>query len=178
MPTIQTSILGASGEYLVLSLLLKNNFIAGKAPENTKDYDLIIINKDGTNSAPIQVKTSSHNTHWIMSEKHEIVINNLYFFFVYMGEELKDTEIFIIDSKTVAHALSFSHKIWGKLPGINGKKHKDNSMRKLSRDFSHIVRNTPNYRELLTKTEVEFINEYSEGWINQFKNAWHLLKSE
>ena len=44
----QTSVIGASGEYLVLSTLLKHNFIAGKAPDNTKDYDLVVINKDGT----------------------------------------------------------------------------------------------------------------------------------
>ena len=48
----QTSVIGASGEYLVLSTLLKHNFIAGKAPENTKDYDLVVVNKNGVEYIP------------------------------------------------------------------------------------------------------------------------------
>ena len=57
---IQSAVLGASGEHLILSQLLRLNFVAGKAPDNTKDYDLIVLNKDGTTSSPIQVKTSGH----------------------------------------------------------------------------------------------------------------------
>ena len=49
----QSAVLGASGEYLILSNLLRLNFVAGKAPDNTKDYDLIVLNKSGTSSSPI-----------------------------------------------------------------------------------------------------------------------------
>ena len=52
---LQSAVLGASGEYLVLSHLLRLNFVAGKAPDNTKDYDLIVLNKNGTSSSPLQV---------------------------------------------------------------------------------------------------------------------------
>ena len=64
----QSSVIGAAGEYLVLSHLLRLGFIAGKTPDFTKDYDLVVINKDGTNSAPIQVKTST-SPNWMMQKK-------------------------------------------------------------------------------------------------------------
>ena len=37
--TPQSAVPGASEEYLVLSHLLRLNFVAGKVPDNTKDYD-------------------------------------------------------------------------------------------------------------------------------------------
>ena len=37
----------------MLSQLLKMNFVAGLAPENTKDYDLIVLNREGNVSFPI-----------------------------------------------------------------------------------------------------------------------------
>ena len=76
----QPAVIGASGEYLVLSHLLRLNLIAGTAPENTKDYDLIVLNKDGTTSFPIQVKTTiDKKDGWILKDKHEKIIKNLIF---------------------------------------------------------------------------------------------------
>ena len=40
------AVVGAAGENLVLSHLLRLNYIAGLAPYNTKDYDLIILSED------------------------------------------------------------------------------------------------------------------------------------
>ena len=69
--SLQSAVVGASGEHLVLSNLLRLNFVAGKAPDNTKDYDLIVLNKDGTSSSPIQVKTSIRKERgWILQKKH------------------------------------------------------------------------------------------------------------
>ena len=76
---IQSAVLGASGEHLILSQLLRLNFVAGKAPDNTKDYDLIVLNKDGTTSSPIQVKTTSQKSGWVLSKKHETPIKDLTF---------------------------------------------------------------------------------------------------
>ena len=170
----QSAILGASGEYLVLSHLLRLNFVAGKAPDNTKDYDLIVLNKDGTSSSPIQVKTTFKETHCLLQEKHEKVIKNLIFCFVCMSKDTHASEIFVINSKVVACAISTSHKIWLKLPGLKGQKHNESSMRALHRDFSFFTK-VKNYKEYLNKEETKFIDEHSIGWMDKYKEAWNFI---
>jgi hypothetical protein len=170
----QSAVLGASGEYLVLSHLLRLNFIAGKAPDNTKDYDLIVLGKDDTSSSPVQVKTTFKTDAWILKEKHETPIKNLIFFFVYMSKDSHKNEIFVINSEVVAYAISTSHKIWLKLPGLKGQKHNESPMRRLHRDFNFFTK-LKNYKEYLNKEEIKFIEEYSSGWMDKYKDAWHLI---
>jgi hypothetical protein len=136
----QSAVLGASGEYLVLSHLLRLNFIAGKAPDNTKDYDLIVLGKDDTSSSPVQVKTTFKEMAWLLQEKHENPIKNLIFCFVCMSKDTHASEIFVINSKVVACAISTSHKIWLKLPGLKGQKHNESPMRRLHRDFNFFTK--------------------------------------
>jgi hypothetical protein len=171
----QSAVLGASGEYLVLSHLLRLNFVAGKSPDNTKDYDLIVLNRDGTSSSPIQVKTTFKEMHWLLQEKHEKPIKNLIFCFVYMSKNTHESEIFVIDSKIVASAISTAHKIWLKLPGLKGRKHNDSPMRALHRDFNFFTK-LKNYKKFLNKEEIKFIKEHSLGWIDKYKNAWDLIR--
>lgn len=170
----QSAVLGASGEYLVLSHLLRLNFVAGKAPDNTKDYDLIILNKNGTSSSPIQVKTTLKEKQWLLKEKHEKPIKNLIFCFVYMSDDINNSEIFIIDADVVSHVISMSHKIWLKLPGLKGRKHNDSPMRSLHRDYNFFTK-TKNYNEYLNKEENKFIQEHTFGWMNKYKNCWQLI---
>ena len=179
---VQTSVLGASGEYFVLSMLLRKGFIAGKTPDFTKDFDLIIVGKDGKNSLPIQVKTSRFPD-WQMSEKHEKAIENLFFCFLYINEKSDETELFIIDAKKVSFVLEISHRIWLKLPGMTGNKHNSTVKRSLQRDFSKISM-LKKYREMgtlskfLDKSELKFINNHSDGWIEKYRDAWHLLENQ
>jgi len=173
----QSAVLGASGEYLVLSNLLRLNFVAGKAPENTKDYDLIVLNKDGTSSFPIQVKTTFVKDGWMLGQKHEKPIKNLIFCFVKLSKDTNKSEIYVVDSKVVANSVKTSHKIWLKLPGKKGQKHKDTSMRRLMRDYKANFTKIKNYKEYLSKDEVEFINQHSQGWLDKYKDAWHIIKN-
>ncbi len=172
--TPQSAVLGASGEYLVLSHLLRQNFVAGKAPDNTKDYDLIILNKNGTSSSPIQVKTTFKETHWLLQEKHEKPIKNLIFCFVCMAKDAQESEIFVIDAEEVSYVISVSHKIWLKLPGLKGRKHNDSPMRALHRDYNFFTK-TKNYKEYLNKEETQFLEGHFSGWLNKYKNSWHLI---
>ena len=180
----QTSVIGASGEHLVLSTLLKNNFIAGNAPYNTKDYDLVVINKNGASTSPIQVKTILHrktedvSDGWMLKEKHEEPINGLIYCFVRLNLDSNYSEIFVVDSKIVAHAVKMSHQIWLKIPGLKGKKHKDTTMRHLMHDFRKIsmLNRLENLAEYLNQKEINFINEYSAGWLEKYKDRWNLLK--
>ena len=52
-PFPQTSSIGSSGEHLVP--IIKDEFCCRISPENTKGYDLIVLNRE---VLPIQVKTA------------------------------------------------------------------------------------------------------------------------
>lgn len=179
----QTSVIGAAGEHLVLSHLLKNNFVAGTAPYNTKDYDLVVLSKDGAASSPIQVKTAMQHKKsgatdgWILRDKHEIALPNLIFCFVRMYLDSDHSEIHIIDSKTVAYAAKLSHQIWLKLPGLKGRPHKDTAMRQLMHDYRKIsgIKNNPNLKDYLNTEELKFLNDYSLGWMDKYKDNWSLI---
>jgi len=173
---LQSANVGAAGEHLVLAHLLREGFIAGLAPYNTKDYDLIVVNKDGSSSCPIQVKTSMNKDGWMMSEKHEKPIDNLYYCFVQMSKDSTETEIYIMDSRIVAKVIKMSHQIWLKTPGRKGKPHNDTSMRVLGRDNKIAVGKHKNYQDFLNKEEVKFLNVYSLGWLELHKNAWNLIR--
>ena len=51
----QSSVIGAAGEYLVLSHLLRLGFIAGKTPDFTKDYDLVVAMYHDQGHCPVKV---------------------------------------------------------------------------------------------------------------------------
>ena len=65
-----------------------------------------------------------------------------------------------------------------KIPGLKGKKHKDTTMRHLMHDFRKIsmLNRLENLAEYLNQKEINFINEYSAGWLEKYKDGWNLLK--
>ena len=84
----------------------------------------------------------------------------------------------MIDSNTVATAVKMSHQIWLKIPGLNGKKHKNTSMRRLMHDNTKIsmLNKLKNKNEYLSKEEINFISSHSDGWLKKYKDAWYLIK--
>jgi len=173
---LDLSNIGAAGEHLVLSHLLRRNFVAGQAPYNTKDYDLIVLDRNKNFNFPIQVKTSCYNDGWILKEKHENIINNLFFCFVYLNLSKNDSEIFILDSKTVSKFIKTSHQIWLKLPGKNNRPHKDTPMRLLARNGNIAVGKRKDYEKYLNNDEKKFLKDFSLGWLDKYKDAWDLIK--
>ena len=183
-PFPQTSSIGSAGEHLVLSQLLKMNFVAGLAPENTKDYDLIVLNREGNVSFPIQVKTALHtkttntSSGWILRDKHEKPIKDLIFCFVRMNLDSRESDIYIVDSEKVAECCKYSHQIWLKFPSMKGDKHKDTSMRMFSHDFGKIrTKKLTNWKDYLNDEEINFIEAHPQGWLDKYKEAWHLIKA-
>lgn len=184
---IQSSVLGTSGEYLVLSKLLLKGFVAGLAPEFTKDFDIVVVSKDGKHSAPIQVKTTTSSDMWRMDRKHETEIENLIYCFVKIDEKTHETEFFIIDSKTVSFALTISHQIWLKLPSVRKDIKNDSKMRVIKRDYKKLSpiptiqrklrENNKDLSEYLSEGELNFLSNYSEGWMEKYKNAWDTIKT-
>jgi hypothetical protein len=168
--------LGAAGEHLVLSKLLLEGFIAGAAPDFTKDFDLVVVSKDGNDSAPIQVKTTRNKSSWIMKKKHESVIDNLIFCFVKVGEQSKTPEIFVIDAATVSDALQKSHEIWLKLPSTTGKPKKDSDMRLLHCDYSKML-NVKKNNNYFNASDKQFLADYSSGWLEKYRDGWTLINN-
>ena len=56
---LQSAIIGSAGEHLAISLLLRRNLIAGLAPQNTEDFDIVVMTKSGQLLFPVQVKAST-----------------------------------------------------------------------------------------------------------------------
>ena len=87
------------------------------------------------------------------------------------------SEIFVINSETVAKAVKTSHSIWLKLPGLKGQKHQGGSMRMFMRDYSSIsgLKNN-NQNDYLDYNDQKFISDFSEGWLDKYKDNWNLIK--
>jgi hypothetical protein len=50
-------------------------------------------------------------------------------------------------------------------------------MRRLCRDYKSIFSKVKNYEEYLSKKEIEFLSEHSEGWLLPYKDSWKSLLS-
>ena len=179
--------IGASGEHLVLSNLLKLDYIAGLAPYNTKDYDLIVSSSDGSQQVNIQVKTALHTVKtsnfsklkWILSEKCEVMKDNLIYSFVYFSQESNFYKIYNLPSKKVSEFITMSNQIYIKLPKPNGDLHKNTSMRVLAADaFLDITakHNRDSLKDLLLKDELVFLEKYRYGWMDKFEDDWNLFE--
>ena len=180
------AIIGAAGENLVLSHLLRLNYVAGLAPYNTKDYDLIILSSDETVAKSIQVKSAlfaeearTTDLKWILKDKHENKINNLIFCFVVMSMKSSLSQIYIMDSDLVSYVVKMSHQIYLKLPGMQGQLHStENKMRIMSSDYLNSVTNKKNreqLREYLNPEEIDFLNKHSQGWMDKYLDNWDII---
>ena len=180
------AIIGAAGENLVLSHLLRLNYVAGLAPYNTKDYDLIILSSDETVAKSIQVKSAlfaeevrTTDLKWILKEKHENKIDNLIFCFVVMSMKSSSSQIYIMDSDLVSYVVKMSHQIYLKLPGMQGQPHNtENTMRIMSSDYLNSVTNKKNreqLREYLNPEEIDFLNKHSQGWMDKYLDSWDII---
>ena len=102
---------------------------------------MVVVNKNGTSTSPIQVKTviqqneNDVSNGWMLQEKHEKPIKNLIYCLVRLNLNSNNSEIYVIDSKTVATVVKMSHQIWLKIPwALMEGKHKNTNMRRLMHD--------------------------------------------
>lgn len=101
-----------------------------------------------------------------MQAKHEdIRADRLFYCFVDFGKSPSDHPIVhVLPSVLVAEVLQSSHRKWLTTPGKKGQAHKDGSMRRLMPDYSRIF-------GLIG-------NPYPKGWLDPYRDGWHLLKLE
>ena len=97
-----------------------------------------------------------------MRDKHETIRSpSLFYCFVDVGKALVDVPFcYVVPSDVVAKCLKETYREWLAAPGKKGQPHKDHSMRRFVPDFG-----------------VYGASSYREGWLTDYREAWHLLKA-
>ena len=103
---------------------------------------------------------------WHMKAKHETIrADRLFYCFVDFGKTPNDRPtVHVLPSRLVAEVLAASYSKWLATPGKKGQPHKESIMRRLLPDY--------------TKTFGVTNNAYPKGWLDQHRDAWHLLALE
>lgn len=148
--------IGNCGEYFVAAELERNGFTVAMPMANTKNFDILAINKTTNKQIALQVKTNHTNQKtWTLSQKNEeLVDENIYYVFVCLNYK-QPPEYYVLPSRIVAKSVKKSHEDW--LGGItkSGKKRNNTTIRKFSFEKS--------------KYNPYNINE------NIYKSAWGIL---
>jgi hypothetical protein len=165
----QSSLLGAAGEYHVMSELLRRGYIAALAPQGVPNADIVVTDVEGARLCSIQVKTRrdiGSDGGWHMKAKHEdIRSDRLFYCFVDFGKATDARPIVhVLPSARVAEVLFATHRKWLANPGKKGQPHKDGAMRRLLPDYTNIYGLTD--------------NPYPAGWLDHYRDAWHVLHLE
>ena len=172
MPKISSIIIGAAGEYHVLSQLLRRGWIAALAPDGAPNMDILVTDENNEKLCAIQVKTRrdiGRDKGWHMKAKHEnLIATDLFYVFVNVGRHPSDsTETHILPSSVVADCVRDTHRVWLETPGKGGRPHKDGPLRRMLPDYSHI--------KPITERGREIIDRYRAGWLHQYRENWGIL---
>lgn len=120
--------IGNAGEFFVAAELERRGLTASVLMRNTKDFDILAINRETNNQYAIQVKTTTKKG-WILSDKCERIEEDDIFYAFVRINGFEQPEFHIVPSKIVANALKESHERWLSTLGKNGQPHNDNSIR-------------------------------------------------
>lgn len=130
--------IGNSGEYFVAGELERRGLTAAVPMSNTKDFDILAINRNNNNQYAIQVKTTTKKG-WILSKKNETLIDNNIIYVLVKLKDLDPPEYHIVPSKIVAQRLRESHQAWLNTPGKNGQSHNDSDIRQFRDDNNEFL---------------------------------------
>lgn len=172
MNRINSRIVGAAGEYHVLSQLLRRGWIAALAPDGAPNMDILVTDEDNNKLCAIQVKTRrdiGRDKGWHMKAKHEtLVADDLFYVFVDVGKQPSDpTTSYVLPSKVVADCLSRCHQVWLNTPGRGGRPHRDGNMRRLLPDFSS--------DKPMAEQDRNILDQYGSDWLEPYRENWRIL---
>lgn len=172
MNKISSTIVGAAGEYHVLSQLLRRGWIAALAPDGTPNMDILVTDENNHKLCAIQVKTRrdiGRDNGWHMKPKHEkLVIDDLFYVFVEVGKQSSgSTTCYVLPSKVVADCIQLCHRVWLDTPGRAGHPHKDSNVRRLLPDYSFI--------KPISEEGKAIIDQYRSGWLACYREKWSIL---
>ena len=122
--------IGNAGEYFVAGELERHGFTVAVPMSNTKDFDILAINRENFKQFAIQVKTTRYRQkRWTLNKKNETLVgDNIIYFFVSLNE-MDIPEYHIVPSKDVSKIITESHANWLNAIGKDGQKHNDNNIR-------------------------------------------------
>ena len=121
---------GNAGEYFVAGELERHGYTVAVPMSNTKDFDILAINRKNNQHFAIQVKTTSQSAkRWTLNKKNEKLFGNTIFYVFVSLKGLDNPEYHIVPSKIVADYIRNGHKKWLSTPGKNGQKHNDTDRR-------------------------------------------------
>jgi hypothetical protein len=175
LPNIGSVAAGNAGEFYALQIFIRRGFVAGKAPEGTSRYDLLVMSGDACTFKPIQVKTITDGRHWILSRTHEVAIENLIFCFVKFTGLDELPKLYLIPASKVSHVISMGHQIYMTLPNRLGGIRRGSSLRTLESDFSVLINNFNSPEEYLDVDQIMFIKTHSTGWLDEYENNFDLF---
>jgi hypothetical protein len=163
---LESTLVGPAGEHFVMSELLRRGLIAALAPPGVPNADIVVTDLAGDKLCTIQVKARRDigaDGGWHMKPKHEVLVGDrLFYCFVDFGKTADSSPtVFVLPSVKVAKVIGECHRSWLSTFGKRGQTRNDSNMRRL----------LPDYKNSFLQTA----NPYPQGWMDEFKNAWHLL---
>lgn len=132
MSKVDTILVGAAGEHLVLSRLLARGMLAAQAPRGVRKVDILVNHLDDRPPVLIQVKTTTtgQRSGWTMSSRHEHIRDqDLFYCFVDLKPD--NPTVHVIPAAVVADVLTQDHDIWIATPGKHGQPHNPTAIRSL-----------------------------------------------
>jgi hypothetical protein len=154
---IQTSLIGAAGEHLVLSRLLRKGVLASQSPFNASRYDILVNTRRNQTPVLIQVKTTSQGkSNWQMKpEDANSSDKNFYYCFVDLSTEPE--KVYVVPSKKVSQVLVEADKAWMSKPRKDGTKKAEHKMRMLKNKFILDIKSAP------------------DGWMDKYLEKWEVF---
>jgi hypothetical protein len=154
---MQTQLVGAAGEHLVLSRLLSKGILAAQAPQGTRKADIIVHPLDGGTPWLIQVKSSLRGVKdggWKLDDEHlRETSKNLMYCFVDL--QAIPERVYVVPSKKVAQVLVEADKAWMLKPMRDGSKRSKQMWRKIKPTFKLELKSAP------------------DGWLEKYLENWY-----
>lgn len=107
-PTLDKALIGSAGVHFVATELSLRGLIALPTIRNTAGIDIVVVNKEGTRQANLQVKTSrSKVSFWPIGKHYDTWsgAHNFYVFVRYLKNEMR-FEAFLESSDNVAKQVA------------------------------------------------------------------------
>lgn len=131
---LYTTSIGNSGEYFVAAELERRGFTVAVPMSNTKDFDILAINRETNRQVALQVKTNrGKGKYWLLNKKsEELKGDNIYYVLLCLNE-LEQPEYYIVESELIADNMQKGYQQWLQEEGKKEKRH-ETTMRKFAFD--------------------------------------------